>query len=130
MVTRAVNLRREEFDVYVGRRGHGFLGYFGNPFGRAGAPRGEALRLFVPWFGRKVLEDVEFLVRVLELRGLRLGCFCRPLPCHGQVYVDFIEAFPQDWADALIAEWRLAHPRPASWMSDLSPTIRAQGVLS
>ena len=125
VTTRAVNLKFEEFDVYVGRKGHGYLGYYGNPFPRMSG-RGEALRLFVPWFAKRVLEDKEFLIRVLELRGLRLGCFCVPLACHAQVYVDFIENFPKEWADALIAEWRRDHPRPASWMSDLARSIPGQ----
>lgn len=30
--TRAVNLRHEPYDVYIGRAGHGQGGYFGNPF--------------------------------------------------------------------------------------------------
>lgn len=123
--TRAVNIRREEFDVYVGRKGHGYLGFFGNPFGRAGAKREEAIRFFKTWFLRRVLEDREFLVSVLELRGMRLGCFCKPLACHSDVYVDFIEAFPEEWADALIAEWRRGHPRPPERMSDLARRIGA-----
>lgn len=124
--TRAVNIRREEFDVYVGRRGHGYMGYFGNPFGRAGAKREESVGFFKTWFLRRVLEDREFLVSVLELRGLRLGCFCLPVrPCHAETYVDFIEAFPEEWADALIAEWRRDHPRPLERMSDLARRIGA-----
>jgi hypothetical protein len=125
VTTRAVNLRRDEFDIYVGRKGHGYLGYYGNPFVRGNAGRGEALKLFVPWFARRVLEDREFLVSVLELRDLRLACFCVPAPCHAQVYVDFIENFPKDWADALIAEWRRDHPKPQERLSDLSRRIRA-----
>ncbi len=129
MTTRAVNLRYEEFDVYVGRKGHGYFGYFGNPFMRGAAARGVALGLFVPWFAKRVLEDTEFMVRVLELRDLRLGCFCKPWnDCHADVYVNFIENFPKDWADALIAEWRRDHPRPASWVSDLARKIPRQGA--
>jgi hypothetical protein len=41
---------------------------------------------------------------VLLLRGKRLGCFCHPMPCHAMVYVDFLENFPAEWADALLVE--------------------------
>lgn len=109
--TRVVNLRREPFDVYVGRAGHGHDGYFGNPFAVANAGREEAIRLYRSWFARHVWSDQEFLVRVLELRGLRLGCFCKPLACHADVLVEFIEAWPEEWAAAVITEWRRKHPR-------------------
>ena len=129
-MTRVVNLRHEEFDVYGGRRGHGYFGFFGNPFGRAGASREEALGFFRPWFFRRVLEDMEFLVSVLELRGLRIGCFCRPLECHCDLYAAFVEAVPSEWAGALIIDWRRNHPLPPERMSDYQRKIVPQGVAS
>ena len=31
-MTTVVNIRTHEYDVYIGRAGHGRSGYFGNPF--------------------------------------------------------------------------------------------------
>lgn len=98
-VTRIVNIRHEECDVYIGRAGHGHDGYFGNPI-RRGAPCPECgrthvdnaatIRCYAVYFQRRIDADIEFSRRVRELRGLRLGCFCLPAPCHGQVIVRWL----------------------------------------
>ncbi len=97
--TRVVNLRREPFDVYIGRAGRGQDGYFGNPFRRED-PR--CLEKFEDYFRERVDRDPEFNRRVSELRGLTLGCFCKPGKCHG----DILAA----WADSSGAE---QPPEPA-----------------
>lgn len=94
--TRVVNLRRESFDVYIGRGGHGQDGYFGNPF-RLNAEassevRAEALSKFRTYFDERIRIDAEFRRRVEGLRGKRLGCFCKPKPCHGDVYVEHLDS--------------------------------------
>jgi hypothetical protein len=33
----------------------------------------------------------DLLNRLDELKGKTLGCWCRPLPCHGDVLVELIE---------------------------------------
>lgn len=96
--TRAVNLRREPFDVYIGRAGRGFDGYFGNPYTlETHGPR--ALELFRAYFEKRVSSDPEFRERALTLSGKRLGCFCKPRPCHG----DIISA----WVNSNATEHRL-----------------------
>lgn len=87
--TRAVNLRREPYDVYIGRAGKGQDGYFGNPY--SVQQYGErALSLYASHFQRRLDNDHEFRRRVLELRGKRLGCFCKPRPCHGDVIATWV----------------------------------------
>lgn len=98
-ICRAVNLRREEYDVYIGREGRGHDGYFGNPY-RAGywCPRcrqvhesgGSTLPCYREFFKERISSDSTFLERVLALRGKRLGCFCKPAPCHGDVIAEFV----------------------------------------
>jgi hypothetical protein len=89
--TRIVNLRREPYDVYVGRGGRGMDGYFGNPF------RGlHALQLYRRRFYDRIQSDPEFRRRVLALRGKTLGCFCKPRACHGDIIVAWLEAQPQE----------------------------------
>lgn len=94
--TMVVNLHRDEFDVYIGRAGHGFDGVFGNPIRRGpDDPRGSTLPKFEAYFLKRIEEDPEFKRRVLELKSLRLGCFCSPKACHGDTYVRWLEGEPK-----------------------------------
>lgn len=94
--TVVVNLKRgEKFDVYIGRRGQGYDGYFGNPFSlEPGQPRGSTIEKYKGWFLTRLITDTEFRRRVLELRGKRLGCFCKPMQCHGDVIVAWLKENP------------------------------------
>lgn len=98
MTTRVVNLRRHEnYNVYIGRGGPGRSGYFGNPFPIGGIDnktRAESIVEFECYFHDRLQRDPEFKRRVEELRGRTLGCFCAPLPCHGDVIVAYLEYPP------------------------------------
>lgn len=84
--TTTVNIRQEPYDAYIGR---GTV--FGNPFRISkNRTREDVIGLYREWF-RKRLEQPWFRERVLRLRGLRLGCYCKPLPCHGDVIVEYLE---------------------------------------
>ena len=37
------------------------------------------------------LTDSVFRDSVLQLKGKVLGCWCKPLPCHGDVIVDYLD---------------------------------------
>ena len=95
--TKVVNIKRNEpYDVYIGRAGHGEDGYFGNPYkattlGGGEIGRKEAIARFAHYFKARVKVDAEYREKVLALKGKRLGCFCSPLACHGDVYVKFLE---------------------------------------
>ncbi len=89
--TTVVNLRSAAFDVYIGRAGRGFDGYFGNPF-RVDVHGARAITLFRDeYFLPRLVADPVFRSRVLALRGKRLGCFCKPRPCHGDVIAAWID---------------------------------------
>jgi hypothetical protein len=86
-VTRVVNRRIEAWDVYIGRPG-----IFGNPFHiNKNRTRADAINLYRRYFLERVAEDSRFRAEVLALRGKRLGCWCAPLPCHGDVIVEWLE---------------------------------------
>lgn len=118
---RAVNLRTESFDVYIGRAGRGQSGDFGNPFivGVHG-DRGECVLWFNDWFlgklgnhvlggpvdnektcrngwPRAVQQDPfarayrEHVVARIK-KGDRLGCFCKPAACHGDVIAAYVNS--------------------------------------
>ena len=88
-LTRVVNKRKEKFDVYIGR---GSL--FGNAFiiGTDGT-REEVIEKYRKWFHKR-LKDDWFVREVHALQGKRLGCFCAPLPCHGDVIKEYLDSLP------------------------------------
>jgi len=83
VVTRVVNVRREEFDVYIGRGSK-----WGNRFvmGRDGS-REEVIAKYREW----ILKNDGLLSCLGELKGKVLGCYCKPLACHGDVLVELVE---------------------------------------
>lgn len=90
-VTKVVNRDRDSFDVYIGR---GSL--WGNPF-RLGEREGEftreqAINLFRKRFEEELLREPATHLKALALRGHRLGCYCKPLPCHGDVIADYLNS--------------------------------------
>jgi hypothetical protein len=60
---------------------------WGNPYKLSKTrSRDQSIRLYEDYFVKKLLKDIE------ELRGARrLGCWCKPLNCHGTVILDAIE---------------------------------------
>lgn len=95
--TTVVNIRRESCDQYIGRAGHGEDGYFGNPFRLDSEDdRRECVLRYARWFRLRVERDAAFRRRVLALRGKRLGCFCKPRLCHGDVIARWVDAQPAD----------------------------------
>lgn len=80
-IARAVNKRTDDFDVYVGRPTK-----WGNPFtiGKDGT-RDEVIEKYRAW----LLTQPDLLAEIPKLRGKRLGCWCKPEPCHADVLADF-----------------------------------------
>lgn len=83
MATKVVNVKREAYDLYIGRPG-----VWGNPFiiGRDGT-RGEVLEKHARW----IVQQAHLMERLPELKGKRLGCYCAPLACHGDVLARLAE---------------------------------------
>ncbi len=82
-----VHCKREPYGVYIGRpmRGYRDEGW-GNPFkiGRDGT-RAQVIAKHRAWF----MDQPELQARARrELPGKILGCFCAPLPCHGDVLLE------------------------------------------
>jgi len=93
MNTIVVNLNKEEYDVYIGRPGKGKSGYFGNPHRDGSKERN--IERFRRYFHKRLKEDREFVMRVRRLQGKRLGCFCAPRSCHGDIYVEYLNSLPE-----------------------------------
>ena len=78
MKTRVVHCKKEQYDIYIGRPSE-----YGNPFiiGKDGT-RDQCIKSFE----RKILSDPEAVRQIRrELHGKILGCWCKPLSCHGDV---------------------------------------------
>lgn len=88
-VTRVVNLRDEECDVRIDRGTP-----WGNPFSHLPvsaakwkvATREEAIEKYREYI--KTRPDL--LARLGELKGKRLGCWCKPKACHGDVLLELL----------------------------------------
>ena len=88
-----VNLYKEAYDQYIGRAGKGQDGYYGNPIKlEPGDKTGATLERFGEYFYKRLNEDPEFKRRIHLLKGLRLGCFCKPKPCHGDIIVEYLNS--------------------------------------
>lgn len=82
----------ETFDVYIGRKTP-----WGNPFpiehDAHGDKRKEVIEKFKVYFQDEFINKPDNLKHLLTLRGMRLGCHCKPLPCHGDVIANFINNY-------------------------------------
>jgi len=89
-ITRIVNIRNENYDVWAGK---GQDGYFGNPIRlSANEPKGATLERYETYFYKRLSEDEEFRRRIHELKGKILGCFCKPFPCHGDIIKRYLDS--------------------------------------
>ncbi len=99
----------EEFDVYIGRRTP-----WGNPFpiehGSTDANRKIVIDKFRVYFQQEFLDKPENLNKLKSLRGLRLGCHCKPLECHG----DLIANFLNDYFDSVDSIPQVVEPKSIS----------------
>lgn len=91
MTTTVVNIRKEPYDVYIGRAGKGKDGYFGNPVTMdVEEDRPLVLEWYKRYFYSRLKADPEFKRRVLELKDKKLGCFCKPKSCHGDIIAEYL----------------------------------------
>lgn len=81
--TKVVNKRFQDYDIYIGRPSK-----WGNPYsiGKDGN-RQEV----IDKYRKYILNNPELLKSLPELKGKRLGCWCFPLACHGDVLVELVE---------------------------------------
>ena len=97
-MTQVVNIRkkngqkRQSYDVLIDRRTE-----FGNPhpIGQCDLcnrvhDRNEAVEMYKRDF-YLCLTDSEFRDKVLKLKNKILACWCKPLKCHGDVIVEYLE---------------------------------------
>ena len=83
-MTTVVHCKKEPYDVYIGRGSK-----WGNPF-----------RIGVDGTRKEVIEKYRDYIRnkpelfecIHELHNKRLGCWCKPKACHGDVLVEIVNS--------------------------------------
>ena len=91
MKTSVVNMRKEPYDIYVGRGSK-----WGNPFShREGTKanfvvksRSEAIKKYEEY----LLSNDELMNSLHELKGKILGCWCKPKSCHGDILANYADS--------------------------------------
>lgn len=86
-MTKVVNIHKEPCDISIMRPS-----IYGNHY-RIGidGTREEVIAKFKKYFYDRIHNDVTYLQAVMELADKRIGCCCAPLPCHGDIYVEFLD---------------------------------------
>ena len=85
-MTKVVNKYRDKYDIYIGRPS-----IFGNPFSVKEYGREGCIQKFREYFYKRIKEDVKFKEAVLKFKDKTLGCFCKPLACHGDVIKEYLD---------------------------------------
>ena len=82
-IAKVVNIKKERCDVYIGRPSK-----WGNPFtiGRDGT-REDVIEKYKQY----ILNNEKLFKNLPELKGKILGCFCKPLSCHGDILIELLE---------------------------------------
>ena len=97
-LTRVINIKKKtkyqslkstpEYE-YIGRNS-----YWGNPYSmfEKGEDRDEVIRKYKYDFDYEKFPNKE-KSKVYKLAGKRLGCFCKPQACHGDILADFLNSW-------------------------------------
>lgn len=97
-ITRVINIKVEkDYAAEKSTPGYEYIGrgsYWGNPYSmfEEGESRDEVIRKYKYDFEFEKFPNKE-KSEVFKLTGKRLGCFCKPEACHGDVLADFLNAF-------------------------------------
>lgn len=105
--TTVVNISHgDACDVYIGRnRAHNH--HWGNPFriGTHGS-RADVIHKFDLWMDGIAYTHIEperrawMLANIHTLKGKRLGCFCKPDPCHGDILARIADEYESNIEEA------------------------------
>jgi hypothetical protein len=86
--TVVVNRLESTYDVYVGRPSK-----WGNPY-RIGVHGSR--KEVIEKYRRYIFSNTVLLRSLPELKGKILGCWCKPLPCHGDVLAELANGIDND----------------------------------
>jgi hypothetical protein len=99
MTTRVININsKQDFDVYIGNRIRFHpLKYpqtkWGNPYVNNLKKYGR--KKVISMYTEYIMNKPELLKLIpKELKGKRLGCWCKPETCHGDILAELADADP------------------------------------
>ena len=85
-LTTVVNLKREPYDVYIGRGS-----MWGNPFKMGSeADRERVIQAYKKYLKEAILRGEISILDLKTLKGKRLGCYCKPKACHGDILAEIV----------------------------------------
>lgn len=91
-MTKVVHCKRSQYDIYIGRPskwGNCYSHLDGTLAEFKVATREEAITKYEEW----IRNQPELLSELYLLEGMTLGCWCKPLACHGDILVKLIKEF-------------------------------------
>lgn len=84
---KVVHCKKESYDIYIGRPS-----VWGNPFTHKNGTTAEFIcasrEEAVAKYKEYLLQNEELLSKLSELKGKVLGCWCKPLACHGDILIE------------------------------------------
>lgn len=87
MKTKVVNMKYESCDVKIDRTTR-----WGNPYKISNTlSRAQAISLYKQYIVGEILAGHITKEDFLVLKGKRLGCWCAPLPCHGDILKEIVD---------------------------------------
>lgn len=93
---KVVHCKKEKYDVYIGRPSK-----WGNPYSHQRGTLAEFLvdsrQEAIAKYEQYVRATPELLAALPELNHKILGCWCKPLPCHGDVLVSLVKELRPTW---------------------------------
>ena len=98
LITRVVNIKKEpSYKTNNNTSTYEYIGrgsYWGNPYAlyENGDSREDVIRQFKYDFDYEKFPNKE-KIEVHKLAGKRLGCFCKPEACHGDILADYLNAW-------------------------------------
>ncbi|TXK92668.1 hypothetical protein BMR10_17640 [Methylococcaceae bacterium CS4] len=98
VITRVVNIKNEtQYKSEKSTLTYEYIGrgsYWGNPYSmyEGGEERDEVIRKYKYDFDYEKFPKKE-KSEVYKLAGKRLGCFCKPQTCHGDVLADYLNSW-------------------------------------
>lgn len=89
-----VHCKKHKYDIYIGRGKcpkTGELSEWGNPF-KIGIDgnREEVINKYEEYLKKQLKESLGLKDKLKQLKGKILGCWCRPLSCHGDILLKYI----------------------------------------
>jgi hypothetical protein len=94
-MTKVVHCKKEPYDVYIGRPSK-----WGNPYSHKEGPLAEfkvkSRKEAIDKYESYLLSNQDLMNSLHELKGKTLGCWCKPLSCHGDILAKYADSINRE----------------------------------